>query len=291
MIFGSSLEILGQSSLFLTGGGLDESTTLNNNLAMSDPTSIFSKIPDLKHTEEFRPVSSESFDNIVQNRRSVRVYTDEKIPAEIVEKVLDWALLAPNSSNLQCWEFYWVKHPVKKAQLIEALFSQPAAKTAQELIVAVAKLETWKENRKQMLEVFDKSGSEIPDSARAYYSKLVPIAYTLGPLGILGPLKRIFMSVTGLFRPIPREPKSKADIRVWAHKSTALACENIMLGFSAFGYDTCPMEGYDSARVKKVLELDSESEICMVISAGKRASNGIYGPRIRFPKNQFVKIL
>jgi nitroreductase len=132
-------------------------------------------------------------------------------------------------------------------------------------------------------------GQQIPDSARAYYEKLVPVAYSLGPLGIYGPFKRLFMAIAGLFRPIPREPKSKADIRVWAHKSTALACENIMLGFSAFGYDTCPMEGYDSSRVKKVLDLDSNSEICMVIGAGKRASNGIYGPRFRFPRDQFIK--
>lgn len=258
---------------------------------MSDPASIFSKIPVLNHTEEMKPVSPEAFDHIIQNRRSVRVYTDEKIPAEVVEKVLDWALLAPNSSNLQCWEFYWVKHPVKKAMLIEALFSQPAARTAQELIVAVAKLETWKTNRKKMLETFNKSGEKIPDSARAYYEKLVPVVYNQGPLGIFGPFKRLFMAVAGFFRPVPREPKSKADMRVWAHKSTALACENIMLGFSAYGYDTCPMEGYDSARVKKALGLGSESEICMVISAGKRAPNGVYGPRIRFSREQFVKVI
>lgn len=258
---------------------------------MTDPASIFTKVPELNHNEPMQEVSSENFDHVVNNRRSVRVYTDEKIPPEVVEKVLEWGLLAPNSSNLQAWEFYWVRHPIKKAQLIEALFSQPAARTAQELIVAVAKLETWKTHRTQMLEVFNQSEQKVPESARAYYSKLVPMAYGLGPLGMLGPFKRLFMSLVGLFRPIPREPKSMGDMRVWAHKSTALACENIMLGFSAFGYDTCPMEGYDSARVKKILNLGSESEICMVISAGKRASNGVYGPRIRFPKDQFVKII
>ena len=256
---------------------------------MSDPGSIFTEIPDIKHVEELKTVSPEAFENILHNRRSVRVYTDEKIPSEVVEKVLDWALMAPNSSNLQCWEFYWVKHPVKKAKLIEALFSQPAARTAQELIVAVAKLETWKSNRKQMIELFNNSGEKIPSSARAYYEKLVPVVYNQGPFGIFGPFKRIVMSIVGLFRPTPREPKSHADMRVWAHKSTALACENIMLGFSAFGYDTCPMEGHDSNRVKEILDLGSESEICMVISAGKRAKNGVYGPRIRFPKEQFVK--
>lgn len=258
---------------------------------MSDHASIFTKIPELKYTEGMLSVSSENFNNVITNRRSVRVYTDEKIPADVVEKVLEWGLLAPNSSNLQCWEFYWVKHPVKKAQLIEALLSQPAARTAQELIVAVAKPESWKKNSKQMLKFFDESGENVPASAYAYYSKLVPVAYNQGPFGILGPLKRLFMTVVGLFRPIPREPKSIADMRVWANKTTALACENIMLGFSAFGYDTCPMEGYDSARVKKVLGLGSESDICMVISAGKRAQNGVYGPRIRFSKEQFIKVI
>lgn len=258
---------------------------------MSDQDNIFSKIPELNYSEELKTVRPQDFDNIIQNRRSVRAYTEEKVPAEVIEKVLEWALLAPTSSNLQCWEFYWVKHPIKKAQLIEALLSQPAARTAQELIVAVAKLDTWKQNAKQMIKLFDENESKVPASARAYYEKLVPIAYNQGPYGIYGPFKRLFISLLGLFRPIPREPKSMADMRVWAHKTTALACENIMLGLSAFGYDSCPMEGFDSSRVKKILELDKNSEICMVISAGKRAHNGVYGPRIRFPKEQFIKVL
>ncbi len=258
---------------------------------MAESNSIFVKIPEITHSEEMKSVSAEAFDHVIHNRRSVRVYSEEKVPEEVVQKVLDWALLAPNSSNLQCWEFFWVKNPVKKAQLVEALLSQPAARTAQELIVAVAKLETWKTNRKQMIELFNQSEEKVPDAARAYYEKLVPIAYNQGPLGIFGPFKRIFMSLAGFFKPIPREPKSIADMRVWAHKTTALACENIMLGFSAHGYDTCPMEGHDSARVKKILGLGRESEICMVISVGKRAKNGVYGPRIRFPKDQFVKVI
>jgi nitroreductase len=252
---------------------------------------IFNKIPDLQYSEELRPVSSEIFNNIIENRRSVRSFTDEKIPEEVVQKVLDWALLAPNSSNLQCWEFYWVRESSKKSALIKALFNQPAARTAQELIVAVAKLKTWKKHRKQMIDTFNQSGEKIPDSARAYYEKLVPFVYNQGPCGLFGPFKRVVLSISGLLRPVPREPKSLADMRVWAHKSTALACENIMLGFAAFGYDTCPMEGLDSARVKKILGLGSDSEICMAISAGKRASNGVYGPRIRFPKQQFVKVI
>ncbi len=78
-------------------------------------------------------------------------------------------------------------------------------------------------------------------------------------------------------------------MRVWAHKSTALACENLMLSLRAFGYDSCPMEGMDSKRIQKLLQLPNEAEICMVISAGKRADNGIYGKRIRFDNSLFIK--
>jgi nitroreductase len=75
---------------------------------------------------------------------------------------------------------------------------------------------------------------------------------------------------------------------VWAHKSTALACENLMLSLRAYGYDSCPMEGMDSTRIKKLLGLSSPAEISMVISAGKRAENGVYGKQIRFESKYFI---
>jgi nitroreductase len=78
-------------------------------------------------------------------------------------------------------------------------------------------------------------------------------------------------------------------MRVWAVKSTALACQNIMMGFSSFGFDTCPMEGYDSRRVKKTLGLGRNTEIVMAISVGKRDKKGVYGPRVRMPKEKFIK--
>jgi len=249
---------------------------------------IFTNVPDFSHQEPLFETSPEEFNKVIQNRRSVRVYTNEKIPKDVVERVLEWALLAPNSSNLQPWEFFWVQDPRKKAEVIEACFNQPAAKTAQEIIVCVARLDKWKERRKEMLHLFEKS-DHVPKSAQAYYEKLVPMVYNQGPLSIFGYSKKIITSVIGLFRPVPREPTSRSDMRVWAAKSTALACQNIMMGFSAFGFDTCPMEGLDSKRVKKTLDLNRNAEIVMVISAGKRDKKGIYGPRIRMPKENFIK--
>ncbi|MFL5785301.1 MAG: nitroreductase family protein [Bacteriovoracaceae bacterium] len=257
---------------------------------MADFTKLIDDMAGYQHEEFMQTVSPMEFDKIVQNRRSVRFYTNEKVPVEVVDKVLDWALMAANSSNLQPWEFYWVKDPAKKAKLIEACMSQPAARTAQELIVAVAKRKTWKTVSKQML-AFLNEKPDVPKAAKDYYGKIVPLAYTQGPLGIIGLLKKIFLPLMGISKPIPREPASIADMRVWAVKSTSLACQNIMMGFSAFGFDTCPMEGFDSARVKSILDLKCGDEVVMVISAGKRDPKGVYGPRIRMPREQFVKII
>jgi len=63
------------------------------------------------------------------------------------------------------------------------------------------------------------------------------------------------------------------------------------MALRAYGYDSCPMEGMDSSRIKKLLKLNYNSEICMVISVGKRAKNGIYGKRFRLNSAKFIKIV
>ena len=98
------------------------------------------------------------FFDLVKKRRSVRIrkFSNENVPDEVILKALKTALLAANSSNLQPWEFYWVKDDNKKEDLIKACFSQNAAKTAQELIVAVSRIDTWKRNRNLILKTTKK---------------------------------------------------------------------------------------------------------------------------------------
>ncbi len=251
-------------------------------------TEIFEKIPDLKYVESAPETNAAEFEKVIRSRRSVRVYTDEGIPEEVMRTCLDLSLLAPNSSNLQPWEFYWVRDPQKKAQLARCCLNQPTAATAQELVVCVARLDTWHRNCRLMLERLKTSDTQVPDSVLTYYQKVVPLAYGQGPLYLWGPIKRLIGSLVALTRPLPRGPASKSDMRVWAHKSTALACENLMLSLRAYGFDSCPIEGLDSRRIQKLLNLPRAAEICMVVSAGKRAENGIYGRQIRFDKSDFV---
>ena len=241
-----------------------------------------------EYYEEPLPVDFDEFSKVVESRRSVRKFTDEPIPDDVVHACLDLALLSPTSSNLQSWEFYRVVDPQKKEKLKEACLDQPAATTAPELIVAVARTDTWKEHSAAMLDLFETSAWSWPKTMQQYYKYVTPVAYGQGLVGELGPVKRFVSTITGLVRPVPRGPAGNAELTTWAVKTTALACQTLMLAFRAAGYDTCPMEGMDEVRVRKLLDLPRSATIVMVISAGKRAKGGVYGPRLRLERERFI---
>ena len=240
---------------------------------------------DKKFNQKLPDINSSEFDKVVNTRRSVRVFTDQKIPNEIIKKSLENSLKAPTSSNLQTWEIYWVKTKIMKNKVIKLCLSQPAAATAKELFVFVSRPDYWKRNNNMMIDYLN-SKENPPKGVLRYYNRITKIAYTQGFLNIFGFLKKLYVSFVGLYRVIPREPTSFNDMKVWSQKTTALACQNFMLSMRAYGFDTCPMEGFDSLRVKKTLSLPNRAEINMIISCGIRDEKGVYGDQIRVPFNE-----
>ena len=228
-----------------------------------------------------------AFYDVVDSRRSVRIYADNPVPEEVVRRAMDAALKAPNSSNLQVWEIHWVRSAEKKAKLAEYCLGQPAATTAQELFVFVARPDLWRRNNDRMIAHL-RSNPKTPAKAFQYFEKITKLVYNQGPFGVFRPFKWIWFTVRGWGQPTPREPISLAHMNVWAHKTTALACQTFMLAARAEGFDSCPMEGLDSKRVKQLLGLPRRAGITMAISMGKRAEGGIYNERFRFPQDDFI---
>ena len=228
------------------------------------------------------------FDKIVRIRRSVRRYKKTDINDDDVKDSIHHASLAPNSSNLQLWEFYHVTSEELMNRISEACFNQPAARTANQFVVIVTRKDLWNKRRifnintikNKTLNASDKS-MKNRDLALKYYKYLIPTIYKEF-FGLLGYIRYINAMIIGLFRPIYRQV-TNSDMRVVAHKSSALAAQNFMLSMTSKGYDTCPMEGFDSLRVKRILSLPYSSEINMVISCGIRDDDGVYGKQIRVP--------
>ncbi|MEM8510568.1 MAG: nitroreductase family protein [Bacteroidota bacterium] len=222
-------------------------------------------------------------------RRSVRVFKDQPIATEKVVQCLRNATLAATSSNLQLWEFYHVTDQVMLKQLTIACLGQNAANSAQQIVVVVARKDLWRSRADANLAFLKESFKhKAPEEygrrekmVLNYYQKLIPTLY-FDILGILGRVKYILFQIIGLFRPIYRQVRH-SDLRVVAHKSAGLAAQNFMIGMAAVGYDTCPMEGSDTLRIKKLLKLPRGAEINMVIGCGIRDEKGVYGPRFRVP--------
>ena len=223
-------------------------------------------------------------------RRSVRVFTQDEIDSEKVRHCLRNASIAPTSSNLQLWEFYHVSSTNLKTAISRACFDQSASKTAQQFIVFVSRKDLWRKRAKANLKFLHENFSKDPlvekmakrkKMATAYYSKVIPLAY-IEFFGVLGALKYLACQTIGLFKPVYRQTRL-SDMRIVAHKSTALAAQNFMISMAAIGYDTCPMEGFDSKRVKQIMNLPKSVEITMIVSCGIRDDRGIYGPQFRVP--------
>lgn len=92
------------------------------------------------------------------------------------------------------------------------------------------------------------------------------------------------------FRPMLHQT-SEADGNVILHKSCALVAETFILAMSEIGYDTCPLEGFDSWRVKRALHLPYSAQISMIVSCGIRDEATELGERFRIPfEEQYFRI-
>lgn len=237
-----------------------------------------------------------TFKEVVNYRRSIRHYKDTPIDAERVKNCLELATLSPNSSNMQLWEFYHITDPDTLKQLSVACLGQMAATTAQQMVVFVTRQDLFSKRSKEMrgLEtqnVLKNTPKEKQESRvkrwEMYYGRVIPFLYARF-FGILGIFRKILVNIIGLFRPIFYQV-SENDMRVVVHKTCALAAQTFMLAMANEGYDTCPMEGFDSKKVKRILNLPMGAEVNMVVSCGIREAGGVWGDRMRVPFDDVYK--
>ncbi|MDD5862440.1 MAG: nitroreductase family protein [Prevotella sp.] len=236
-----------------------------------------------------------SLEEILQHRRAVRKYDAEKaLDPEKVKECIRLATLAPTSSNMQLWEAYHITDPEVLKKMAVACLNQGSAKTCKEMVVFVTRQDQWKRHAQAVLEAnIAEINANSPEDRKAhrielqkkYYAQLMPLTYKRC-FGLLGLLRVIISQVVGLFRPVPRQ-ESEAQMNTVVHKSCALVVQTFMLAMSEQGYDTCPLEGFDSLLVKRALHLPHDCGINMVITCGYRAPGGVRGERFRLPLKEF----
>ena len=231
-----------------------------------------------------------TFTEIINYRRSVRQYKAVPIDSDKVKQCIAMATLSPNSSNMQLWEFYHVTSPEILKELSIACLDQSAASSAQEMVVFVTRQDLYKKRAKELIRletenVMKNSSLEKQEKRikrwELYYGKVIPFLYARFG-GVLGILRKLIVNLIGIFRPITYQV-SENDVRVVVHKSCALAAQTFMLAMANEKLDTCPMEGFDGRKVKRILNLPFGAEVNMIISCGLREDQGVWGDRMRVP--------
>ena len=174
-------------------------------------------------------------------RRSVRLYKQEEIPREDLERIFDIVRLAPSAYNVQPWRFVVVTEPAVKAKLGVAANGQKQVTGAPAVIVLYTDMKDVLDNVDEIMH------PGIPADKRA--------------AGAAG------------FR-ASWASKSDAEREQWGAGQGYIALGYLLLAASSLGYATSPMLGFDPAKVKDVLGLPAHVAIPALVSIGRADEEG-----------------
>lgn len=187
-----------------------------------------------------------TFDAIRQRRAVKHFDPDHLITQEETAQLLDLAMQAPSSFNIQHWRLVNVTDKELRAQLREAAHNQAQVTEASLLFVVTVDIKAW-----------DK------DPAR-YWVNAPKEAQD-----ILVPWINPFYSGNEQLQ------------RDEAMRSAGIMLQTMMLSAKAMGYDSCPMVGFDFAKVAELINLPKDNAIAAMLVIGK-------GIKPAWPKPGFI---
>ena len=95
---------------------------------------------------------------LIKNRKSVRIYTEQSISAEDKRTILDAAIQAPSAGNMTMYTILDITDPEMKAKLSESCDHQPFIANAPMVLVFCADVKRW-------MDVFKKYVGEVRNPA------------------------------------------------------------------------------------------------------------------------------
>ena len=176
----------------------------------------------------------------IEARRSVKHYDpNHVIPETDLAELIRLTKLAPSSFNMQNYRMLVVRDPEIRQQIRAAAWDQPQVTDASVLFIMCADLT-----------------AHLADPADYWSHAPEEVQNILGPM-----IKPFYEGNDTL-------------IRDEAMRSAALAGMTLMLAAKDMGYDSCPMIGFDAAKVADLINLPENYAIGFMIPVGKQAQPG-----------------
>ncbi|HEL1542277.1 nitroreductase family protein [Streptococcus suis] len=198
------------------------------------------------------------FNEIMFSRKSIKVY-DETVTIDHEEmlEMLNKAITAPSSVNLQPWRFVVVESAAAKAKLRPMVrFNTKQVDTASAVILIFADIKP--QDRTEV--IYDRAVAEgkMPQEVRDYQVPVIKSMY---------------------------DALSPATMREVVKMDASLAAMQLMLVARSHGYDTNPMSGFDPEEMVATFDLDPDRYIpVLMVSIGKAKEPGFDSVRIEAEK-------
>lgn len=198
--------------------------------------------------------SNNDFENIVFERKSVRVYDETvKIPHEEMLAMIDEAVTAPSSVNMQPWRFVVVESEAEKAKLQPLLrFNTRQNATSSAMILIFGDLQCY-EYGKTIYNRAVEEGKMPPEVRDQQLATIIPYYKNF----------------------------SKEHMNDVVKIDSSLAAMQLMLVARAHGYETNPIGGFEAELLAETVGLDKERYLpVMILSIGKGAEEGYSSVRL-----------
>jgi nitroreductase len=190
----------------------------------------------------------------IRARRSMKSFVEEPLDETTLRKLFELVRLSPSSFNLQHTRFVVVREKARRVALRAASYGQKHVEECGADVVVAAKLSAHEDvERVQM---------HVPDLALR--AKLVK-------------------TITGYYKDKPAFQRDEAI------RSGSLSSMTLMLAAQSMGLVTCPMIGFDPAKVSEIAGLDSNHIPVMLIVLGKPGPGAPF-PTSRLPMSETVKL-
>uniref|UniRef100_A0A7S4DH27 Nitroreductase domain-containing protein n=1 Tax=Heterosigma akashiwo TaxID=2829 RepID=A0A7S4DH27_HETAK len=201
------------------------------------------------------------FKEIVLSRRSATKFDDNEVPQAVLDDIMELSLRAPSSFNAQPWGCVLVGG-AGRADLAACMLGGNGAKVLQAPHTSVFLANTDTVGQAVEIANWMKQDHNGDPTFCARLPHMVGLLSGGGPL--VGHAKDLLLTGLSPLQPMPTPNAPEA----WAFKNTMLFVQTFILGCTAHGLASAPMEGFDARRIKVCLGIPDHYSIPIVVPFG-----------------------
>jgi len=190
---------------------------------------------------------NKTFEEALEFRHACKVFDEnKKISDENIKFIIEAGRKSPSSFGMEAWKFLVITNEELKAELRPACWNQVQVTSCSHLVIVLAGIENVKVQSGVPKKRF--SRRQMSEEQLDFYMDLYA-------------------------KHLEKTLSTDDNIYAWTSKQTYIAAANMMSAAAVLGVDSCPIEGFEKARVEEILNLDiSQYQLSLVLPFGYRVN-------------------